>query len=83
MDLKFYLNKFVKVDNIEHYSLKTWGELRKKYESFLEKSEGIDPDFPMMKFGGEGNGKGQKIKGVNKHQLGKDFGGDLNDLLDF
>lgn len=82
MDLKFYLNKFVKVDNIEHYSLKTLGELRKKYETFLEKSEGVDPDFPMMKFGEEG-GKGQKIKGVNKHQVASEFGGDLQDLLDF
>lgn len=78
MDLKFYLNKFVKVDNIEHYTLKTLGELRKRYEIFLERSEGIDPDFPMMVFGAAA-GKGEKIKGVNKHQLG----GDLQDLLDF
>lgn len=62
MDLKFYLNKFLKVDNIENYTLKTLIQLRKCYEDFLEKSEGTDPDFPMIDFGGK---KGKKIKGRN------------------
>ena len=51
MDLKFYLNKFLKVDNIEQYTLDQLDELRKSYDRFIEKS-GFDPDFPMLSLGG-------------------------------
>lgn len=64
MDLKFYLNKFVKVDNIEGYTLKALKSLQSCYESYLEKTDGSDPDFPMISFGGK-KGKGKKIKGRN------------------
>ena len=47
MDLKFYLNKFIKVDNIEGYTLKALKELQTCYENYLEKTEGSDPDFPI------------------------------------
>lgn len=69
MDLKFYLNKFAKVDNIEGYTMGTILVLQKKYEEFLEGNDGTDPDFPMMTFGG---GKGKKVKGENsaRHELG-------------
>lgn len=60
MDLKFYLNKFLKVDGVENYTLKTLVKLRECYEDFLQRSEGIDPDFPMLNFGQ----KGQKLKGI-------------------
>ncbi len=60
MELKFYLNKILKADNIENYTLETIHALMKTYDNFLEKSEGMDPDFPMINFGGEG-GKGKKI----------------------
>lgn len=65
MDLKFYLNKFLKVDNIEKYTLKTLITLRSRYEDFLEQSEGNDPDFPAINFGS----KGKKIKGKNIIEL--------------
>ena len=51
MDLKLYLNKFLKVDNIEYYTLESLYSLRKCYDNFIEKSKGKDPDFPMMNFG--------------------------------
>lgn len=65
MDLKFYLNKFLKVDNIENYTLKTLFKLRECYEKFLENSEGSDPDFPLINFGK----KGKKIKGKNLYSF--------------
>lgn len=65
MDLKFYLNKFLKVDNIENYTIKTLIKLRECYENFLEKSKGSDPDFPLINFGD----KGIKIKGKNLYSL--------------
>lgn len=64
MELKFYLNKFLKVDNIEFYDLKTLFKLRTTYDKFIETSGGTDPDFPLIDFGD----KGQKIQGVNKVQ---------------
>ena len=67
MDLKFYLNKFAKVDNIENYTLKSIRELQKCYETYLDKTEGTDPDFPMTTFGGKGGG--EKIKGKNAVQV--------------
>lgn len=50
MQLKFYLNKFLKVDNIENYTLGALKELENTYEDFKEKTEGIDPDFPGITF---------------------------------
>ena len=64
MDLKFYLNKFIKVDGIEGYTLKALREIQKRYEEYMEKTEGSDPDFPMMTFGGKSGG-GKKVKGRN------------------
>ena len=73
MDLKFYLNKFLKVDNIERYTLKTLFKLREVYDKFLESSKGVDPDFPTIDFGG----KGESVKGVNKTKvLGEQGDGD-------
>lgn len=69
MDLKFYLNKFLKVDNVEQYTLKTLGKLRECYESFLDTTEGVDPDFPLLNF----SKNGKKIKGRNAIQLGEDL----------
>lgn len=74
MDLKFYLNKFLKCDNIENYTLEALGKLRAAYDTFLENSKGTDPDFPMIDFGN----KGQKINGVNKMQLGRDLDDDFD-----
>lgn len=54
MQLKFYLNKFLKADGIENYTIGTLLELRKCYDDFLNKSEGNDPDFPMTNFGDKG-----------------------------
>ena len=54
MDLKFYLNKFLKVDNIENYTIASLEELRKSYDRFIEKA-GFDPDFPMLSLGGSGD----------------------------
>lgn len=68
MGLKFYLNKYAKVDNIENYTLKTLKILQEEYMSFLEKSDGVDPDFPMFTFGGKGNGE-TSVKGQNKAAL--------------
>lgn len=73
MDLKFYLNKFLKVDNIEHYTLDSLYKLKKIYDDFLDKSEGVDPDFPGMILGDHGNG--EKIKGTNYYNI---FGGEEN-----
>lgn len=67
MGLKLYLNKFLKVDNIESYTLSELIALKKEYEKVLEESEGTDPDFPMFTFG---NG-GKKISGTNIHTLTK------------
>lgn len=69
MDLKFYLNKIIKVDNIENYSLTAIIELKKAYTKFLETTEGADPDFPMMNF----LGNGKRIKGTNIYDV---FGDD-------
>lgn len=47
MSLKFYLNKILKCDNIESYSLKALEELKKSYDEFIKKT-GADPDFPNL-----------------------------------
>lgn len=78
MDLKFYLNKFAKVDNIENYTFRNLLVLKDSYERFLEKSEGKDPDFPLMDFGGK---KGKVIsKGSNVYSV---FGDEDNIPEDF
>lgn len=68
MALKFYLNKYAKVDNIENYTLGTLKVLQGEYQKFLEQSDGVDPDFPMFNFGG----KETKIKGTNKALIDDD-----------
>ena len=78
MDLKFYLNKFAKIDRVEDYTLKALFEIKKTYESFLDKTEGHDPDFPETDF--SGGKKGKKIKGVNKAQVDEDLGEETEDL---
>ena len=78
MDLKFYLNKFIKVDNIENYTLKALKELQVCYEDYLEKTEGSDPDFPMVTFGGK-DGGGKKVKGRNAAAMDEDSSADFND----
>lgn len=60
MDLKFFLNKFAKVDNIEGYTLKSLNALKDRYQDYMDSTEGMDPDFPMITFGGD---RGKKIKG--------------------
>jgi len=67
MGLKLYLNKFLKVDNIESYTLSELMTIKKEYEKILEDSEGVDPDFPTYIFGGGG----KKIGGTNVHTLTK------------
>jgi len=68
MGLKLYLNKFLKVDNIEYYTFSELMVLKKEYEKIIENSEGIDPDFPTYVFGG---GIGKKVGGTNIHTLTK------------
>lgn len=66
MQLKFYLNKFLKVDNIEHYTLGALKKLEDTYEEFKQKTDGIDPDFPSITF----KTKGTKITvGSNVYKL--------------
>lgn len=77
MDLKFYLNKFIKVDNIEGYTLKALKELQVCYENYLEKTEGSDPDFPMVTFGDK-NGRGKKVQGRNAAAMDEEAA-DTND----
>ena len=67
MGLKLYLNKFLKVDNIESYTFSELITLKKEYEKVLEESEGVDPDFPTYVFGSTG----KKIAGNNIHTLTK------------
>ena len=54
INLKFYLNKILKCDNIENYSLRSLEELRKCYDEFV-KSAGGDPDFPSIPMGNDEN----------------------------
>ena len=65
MQLKFYLNKFLKADGIENYTLETLLKLKEAYSDFIEDSDGGDPDFPLVNF----NTKGKKIKGKNIHSI--------------
>lgn len=84
MELKFYLNKFAKVSSIENYCLKDLKKIQKQYEEFLERSEGVDPDFPTVSFGD--SSKGKKIKGKNKVQAESElenYGENPQDSLGF
>lgn len=78
MELKFHLNKFVKLDNIENYTLESLLAARKCYDSFMEKTEGFDPDFPECDF--SGGKKGTKIGGVNKAKVDEILGEETPDL---
>lgn len=70
MELKFYLNKVLKIDNIENYTLNTLESLKKCYDNFLDKSEGIDPDYPGYTFGGK---KGKRFNIGDSSILDEDF----------
>lgn len=76
MDLKLYLNKFLKVDNIEQYSMKFLLALKESYDRFLEKGEGKDPDFPLMTFGDKANSSGGIFKADNnRYSVENSIGG--------
>ena len=77
MDLKFYLNKIIKIDNIEGYTLKSLINIRECYENFLDKTEGLDPDFPTLNFGG----KGKKLKNVKVGNFKDPTENDYNDNI--
>lgn len=68
MDLKFYLNKFLKTDNIEYYTIPTLTELKSTYEKFLKSSKGIDVDFPTITFN-EYAEDGITLKGNNVYSV--------------
>lgn len=61
MEQKFYLNKIIKLTNIEYYTLSSLKQLRKCYDQFIEDTNGTDPDFPTLNFGGNG----KSVKGTN------------------
>ena len=70
MDLKLYLNKFAKLNNIENYTLNTVIQMKEVYSKFLEEGEGKDPDFPLITFDGK---KGKTISiGVNSYKTRHD-----------
>lgn len=73
MELKLYLNKFLKVDNIEMYALESLYELRETYTKFIDSFGGKDPDFPMMNFGDPENTY-KSSNNVTKLDLNKDNG---------
>lgn len=85
MDLKFYLNKFAKLDNIEQYSFKTVLAMRDMYRNYLDESEGYDPDFPLSSF----NSKGKKLnlgrnvysQFASEDDIPEDFGGIMGDRI--
>ena len=78
MGLKFYLNKFLKADGIENYTLDTLLKLKEAYTEFIEDSDGGDPDFPLVSF----NTKGKKIKGKNIHSILDDDDGSADLVTD-
>jgi hypothetical protein len=78
MGLKFYLNKFLKADGIENYTLDTLLKLKEAYSEFIEDSDGGDPDFPLISF----NTKGKKIKGKNIHSILDDDDGSADLVTD-
>jgi hypothetical protein len=78
MELKLYLNKFLKVDNIEMYALESLYELRETYTKFIDNFGGKDPDFPMMNFGDPENTY-KSTNNVTKLDLNKDSGEENSD----
>lgn len=78
MSLKLYLNKYLKVDNIEYYTLPCLQILQKEYDALLKKTEGIDPDFPQLNFG-DGTGS---LSFDSKHKLDSDSKKLLNKIWD-
>ena len=74
MHLKLYLNKYLKVDNIELYTLQNLITLKQEYDKYLDLTGGYDPDFPNVNIGNRK--EGQKIKGKNKIQIEKGMAGD-------
>ena len=83
MELKFYLNKFLKVDNIEGYTLSSLYELKKVYDKFTDKTEGFDPDFPMVSVGDKkGKGKTLAVGKNNIHKVNEEVEGGEEDSLD-
>jgi len=48
--------------------------LNKEYTNFLEKTDGIDPDFPGVDF----SGKGKAVNGENKAKVTGDSSEDDN-----
>lgn len=84
MELKLYLNKLLKVDNIEMYTLESLYELRDKYSKFIENFGGKDPDFPMMNFGDPENTY-KSSNNITRLDLNKDStednDGSSNDLF--
>lgn len=71
MEQKFFLNKFVKISNIESYTLSSLKCISEAYDNMLEKAEGKDPDFPEIEFEGK---KGTKVKGISTYQADQMFG---------
>ena len=69
MSLKLFLNKYLKVDNIEYYTLPCLQVLQKEYDKLLKKTEGLDPDFPQLNFG---DGNGNSLSFDSKHKLDSD-----------
>lgn len=53
LQLKYELNKYVEVDNIEYYVVRDLITIRNKFFSnlvVLENGEGMDPKYPRMRF---------------------------------
>ena len=78
MSLKLYLNKYLKVDNIEYYTLPCLQVLQKEYDALLKKTEGLDPDFPQLNFGDGTSG----LSFDSKHKLDDDSKKLLNKIWD-
>lgn len=88
MDLKFFLNKFAKIDNIEHYTYRSVLKMREIYNNYLDNSEGFDPDFPLLNFRGGDKGKRLNL-GTNifsqfgdEENIPDNFNGLADDLID-
>lgn len=50
MKIKFNLNKYCKLDNIENYSMDTIRTMQEVYEEYLKDTDGVDIDFPGFTF---------------------------------
>ncbi len=78
MSLKLYLNKYLKVDNIEYYTLPCLQILQNEYDKFLKKTEGVDPDFPQFNFADGATG----LSFDSKHKLDDESKKLLNKVWD-